>query len=91
MLPHHEYELLTRIEKLFNVGEATIEAWEMVLWYGPKNAQDNMYIDVQRRFKIAFSAFYGGSDGAHIQVLRQDGKILFLNSELLVGLDNLIE
>lgn len=91
MLVHQEYELLKRIEKLFNVGEVTVENWEMVLWYGSDDPYDLMYKDVWKRYKVAFAAFYGDDEDAHIQVLRQDGKTLFLNAELLVRLDMLIE
>jgi predicted GH43/DUF377 family glycosyl hydrolase len=63
----------------------------MVLWYGCEDARNNMYIDVQKRFEVAFTAFYGDSDTAHIQVLRQDGKTLFLNAELLTRMDLLID
>jgi len=91
LLLHHEHELLRRIEKLFNVGEAVIEHWEMVLWYGREDAFNLMYMDVQRRYKVAFAAFYGDDEDAYVQVLRQDGKTLFLNAELLVRLDMLID
>ena len=91
MLIHHEYELIRRIEKLFNVGEVVIEHWEMVLWYGRNAPFNDMYIDVRKRYQSAFATFYGDSDHAQIQVLRQDGKTLFLNSELLARLDMLID
>lgn len=91
MLIHHEHELLRRIEKLFNAGDTAIEHWEMVLWYGQNDPFNIMYIDVQKRYKSAFAAFYGDSDGAQIQVLRQDGKTLFLNPELLARIDMLID
>lgn len=91
MLIHQEHELIRRIEKLFNVGEAVIEHWEMVLWYGSDGSYNLMYMDVWRRYKVAFAAFYGDDEDAHIQVLRQTGKTLFLNEELLVRLDKLID
>lgn len=91
MLVHHEHELLRRIEKLFNVGEAAIEHWEMVLWYGRNDTYNLVYEDVWKRYKIAFAAFFGDDEGAHIQVLRQNGKTLFLNEDLLVRLDDLID
>jgi|TARA_R100001369_G_scaffold91609_1_gene133408 hypothetical protein len=91
LLLHHERELHSRIEKLFNAGEVVIEQWEMMLWYGPDDLFNRMYKDVWKRYKVAFAAFYGDDDDAHIQVLRQDGKTLFLNAELLVRLDKLID
>ncbi len=59
--------------------------------YGRNDPFNIMYIDVQKRYKSAFAAFYGDSDDAQIQVLRQDGKTLFLNTELLARIDTLID
>ena len=54
MPPHHEHEITRRIEKLFNVGEAVIEDWEMQLWYG-KYDPNEFYIDVQKRYNVLFA------------------------------------
>lgn len=91
MIIHHEHELLRRIEKLFNAGKVAIEEWEMVLWYGSKDPYKLMYQDVWKRYKIAFADFHGDDEHAHIQVLRQGGKTIFLNDELLIRLDLLID
>ena len=87
MLPHHEHELIRRIEKLFNVGETVIEGWEMRLWYTQDDPNNQMYIDVQKRYDVLFAAFFGDSEDSHLTLLRQNDKTLFLNSELLVRLD----
>lgn len=91
MLPHHEHELIRRIEKLFNVGETVIENWEMRLWYTQDDPTNQMYIDVQKRYDVLFAAFFGDSEDSHLTLLRQNDKTLFLNSELLVRLDALID
>ena len=91
MLPHHEHELIRRIEKLFNVGETVIENWEMRLWYTQDDPTNQMYIDVQKRYDVLFAAFFGDSEDSHLTLLRQNDKTLFLNSELLVRLDSLID
>lgn len=91
MLPHHEHELIRRVEKLFNVGETVIEGWEMRLWYTQDDPTNQMYIDVQRRYDVLFAAFFGDSEDSHLTLLRQNDKTLFLNSELLVRLDALID
>jgi hypothetical protein len=91
LLPHHEHELIRRIEKLFNVGETVIEGWEMRLWYTQDDPTNQMYIDVQKRYDVMFAAFFGDSEDSHLTLLRQNDKTLFLNSELLVRLDVLID
>lgn len=90
MLPHHEHEITKRIEKLFNVGEAVIENWEIQLWYG-KYDRNEFYVDVQKRYDVLFGAFYGDCDDSYLTLLRQGDRTLFLNSELLTRIDVLID
>jgi len=91
LLPHHEHELIRRIEKLFNVGETVIENWEMRLWYNQDDPTNQMYVDVQKRYDVLFAAFFGDIEDSSLTVLRQNDRTLFLNSELLVPLDVLID
>ena len=78
------------MEELFHAGIAAIEHWEAVLWYGSGDTYNLMYQDVRQRFETLFAAFYGDAEGATVQVLRQEGRTLFLNSELLVRLEYMI-
>lgn len=87
---HHEYELQRRVEKLFHDGEAAIASWEQSLWFGTHDS-DVMYADVRDRYLVLFEAFFGDAEDAHIQVLRQTGQTTFLNDELLVRLDHLMD
>ena len=91
---HHENELKRRAEKLFNVGATEIETWETILWYGPPSSEndvfESMYLDIQKRFEVLFAGFYGDSDGATLNVVKQDGKTLFINDDLMFKLRQLV-
>lgn len=90
MLPHHEHEIIRRIEKLFNVGEAIIEDWEKRLWYSQGDTDKKMYVDIQNRYDVLFAEFYGNSDDSYLTVIKNSERTIFLNSELLIRLDALI-
>lgn len=66
----------------------------MILWYGPPNAEndvfENMCLDIQQRFEVEYAAFYGDSEGAILNAVKQDGKTVFINETMMFKLKQLV-